>query len=696
MTPFQQTPENTLELIDAASTFNQDSMADESEQSKESRFRGVFSRFRVWIAERLAPHNEVSKRATRGALRSTLIVAGIFVLALGVRLLQCEDVYPEAIRNDSMLQRLRHFYTDEASRIRNQGSLLFATEAADPSDAGRIAHPPGYSILMAATGLGLGDSGAGLRYLQIVCASASCGLIFFIAVELLPIGVAAIAGLLSALSPHLAYYSLVLSPETFATFPILIGVYCLIKAYKRPRFWLLAAAGASIGLSCWLRANGLLLAPFLAVTIPIFFERGKRLRYSAILVGTALVVIAPITIRNWVAYHHFIPLSLGAGITLIEGIADYDVQGRFGLPVFDDYALKKDVEWHGREDYARNLWKPDGVERDRFRFDRGVSVIRANPVWFAGVMCRRATYMLRYNDFLRQQSAANTTLVPAVLAEPPYGHSPDTTGAVVWSQSPEDMLRNGSRRSETAEVSIIDDGSILQVASDGVEYREQFASAAILLDPNTDYLLTVPVRSVTGYTAIRVATADPRIVVAQAEMRDPPRKGKKSKEPSEASAPGFPDERPLTNLEIRFATGHLTQVWIVVTNHKPSPERPVAQIGGMELVKLGPTANQWTRMPRAVIRGVQKNVFKTERLLPLNLIGIALLALAGRFRALAILLAVPAYFLIFQSAFHTEYRYIVGIHYFLFVMGAIALYLIGAALSQALRGKFKATGAPSQ
>ena len=260
----------------------------------------------------------------------------------------------------------------------------------------------------------------------------------------------------------------------------------------------------------------------------------------------------------------------------------------------------------------------------------------------------------------------------------------------MWSQTPGDLFRDGTRRSEAAEISIIDDGAILQVASDGVAYREQFASPAVPVEPNTDYLLTIPFRSAQGYAAIRVAAADPRIVVAQAEMRDPPRKKNKKREARGASVLFSPDERPLTNLEIRFATSDITPVWIVVSNHNPGAEPPVVQIGGMELIKLGPTPNQWTRMPRAVIRGVQKNVFKTERLLPLNLIGLALLALAGRFRAVSILLAVPPITL-FQSAFHTEYRYIIGIHYFLFAMGAIAFYLMGATLRQIWRLNFNST-----
>jgi hypothetical protein len=39
-----------------------------------------------------------------------------------------------------------------------------------------------------------------------------------------------------------------------------------------------------------------------------------------------------------------------------------------------------------------------------------------------------------------------------------------------------------------------------------------------------------------------------------------------------------------------------------------------------------------------------------------------------------VLLAVPLYYLLAQSAFHTEYRYVLAIHYFLFIMAAVTLY----------------------
>jgi hypothetical protein len=97
---------------------------------------------------------------------------------------------------------------------------------------------------------------------------------------------------------------------------------------------------------------------------------------------------------------------------------------------------------------------------------------------------------------------------------------------------------------------------------------------------------------------------------------------------------------------------------------------------------IGPTPHLWTRYPRAIVRAIQKNLFKTERLLPLILIGVGLLAASRRGDTLVILLVVPCYYLLVHSAFHTEYRYILAIHYFLFVMAALTLYCGGVVIKR--------------
>jgi hypothetical protein len=272
--------------------------------------------------------------------------------------------------------------------------------------------------------------------------------------------------------------------------PILLGIYFLVKAYKNPRVEFIILAGACVGLSCWLRANALLLAPFMLLVLPVLFRRGLRLRFAATLLGSAFIVIAPMTVRNWIVFHHFVPVSLGAGQTMLEGIGDYDPERRFGIPNTDIELMKMEAEELNRPDYYGTLWQPEGIKRDRMRIARWWGIVRAHPAWFLGVMIQRGASMLRLER---------------------------------------------ARRISTG--------------------------------PPVTYLTLVP----------------------------------------------------------RFVVGKL------------------------------------------------QNLFITAIDLPLILLGAFLLFRSGKTRALAIFLVVPAYYVCIQSAVHTEYRYVLAVHYFLFILAAVSL-----------------------
>jgi len=138
-------------------------------------------------------------------------------------------------------------------------------------------------------------------------------------------------------------------------------------------------------------------------------------------------------------------------------------------------------------------------------------------------------------------------------------------------------------------------------------------------------------------------------------------------------------------IQLMFASGDRSAVRLVISNNGSTASLRVAQVSQANLFELGPTPCQWTRYPRAVVHGIQKNLFKTQVLLPLVIDGAILLGLAGRGRALMVLLAVPAYYLCVQSALSTEYRYILAIHYFLFVLAAATFMVISVAAMQMVR-----------
>ena len=108
-----------------------------------------------------------------------------------------------------------------------------------------LIHPPGYSILLGALyGTEHPDNHYfALRMLQVLCDGLSVLMLFLIAAEVFPFALSLIAGLLAALSPHQAYYSLWLSPDSLVVLPILSGVLFFIKASKQPKFSNIIAAG---------------------------------------------------------------------------------------------------------------------------------------------------------------------------------------------------------------------------------------------------------------------------------------------------------------------------------------------------------------------------------------------------------------------------------------------------------------------
>ena len=447
--------------------------------------------------------NERTAVNTLPARHRLLIVALIFCAALGVRLLNWQSAGNEALTvQTSVALNYKHL----AGLLRANGlrSLYDASSATSNPDL--MGHPPGYPILLSLVYRAIGDSDSAIQLLQITLDSLSVVIILLLTFELFPAAIGIIAGVLTAFAPQFSWNSLTLLPDSLAGLPVLLALLLVARSrnqnHRTNRSELLSMfiAGALIGVSCWLRANALLLAPFLIVLLLVIRKRAARWRPALALVGGALLIIAPLTIRNAMVFGSFIPVSLGAGQTLLEGIADYNSDGSLGLPQTDVELTRAEAEAFHRPDYANSLFSPDGIERDRARLARGVAVVRAHPFWFFGVMVRRAASMLKL-------------------------------------------------------------------------------------------------------------------------------------------------ERTPLRLQSNSAVG-------------------------------------WQRLFQLPLRFVQK-LFITAIFLPLTLLGAYLLGYQRQFQTLALLLVVPFYYFCMQSALHTEYRYVLVIHYFLFVLAAVGLYSIGCKITAA-------------
>jgi hypothetical protein len=639
-------------------TANDRMVSSDSGRTNSPSHESFVTRLRAWLAASLVTRSDESQPSKTHNQQFLAACLLIFLLALGVRLLTWHDLRLDVWKVQTYVTS---DYKYSAYLLARRDFKTFLT------DINRMGHPHGYPIVLAAIFKVYGDSDDAIQLLQIVGDSIAAVVVFLIVFELLPFGVALIAGLLTAFSPQFAYHSVLLLPDSLAALPILLAVYLIVRGFKRPTFLMFVLAGVLIGVSCWLRANALLLAPFLAICFALISERGLRLRFAAALLAGTIAVVAPVTIKNWVVFGHFVPLSLGAGQTLLEGIADYDNEKQLNIPETDLGIMRQEAEWYQRPEYGLLLFGNDGIKRERLRLARGFAVIRSRPLWFLSVMGRRAISSLRLDR------------VPLVAAAAPVTQPLKSADNLqpIWTHSPHELVAD-SVGSKGATVELVDDKRMLRIVGDETKYGNQIVSPPIAVKLDRDYLFRAPLKLEEGRALLKVTALDPNVAQHEALAAS-------VIDLVEGKAPA---DQPLKRIELPFVSRNHWQVRLVLANNASPSIHPVARMGTVELYELGPSAYQWTHFPRSVIRTVQR-FFLTAWMLPLTILGVVALSGARRRRTVLLLLSVPLYYLVVQSALHTERRYVIAIHYFLTMFAAIFLWLVFQSAKEGIRQLIK-------
>jgi hypothetical protein len=250
--------------------------------------------------------------------------------------------------------------------------------------------------------------------------------------------------------------------------------------------------------------------------------------------------------------------------------------------------------------------------------------------------------------------------------------------AVIWSGSPSDLIASGQRLSPGAAVTLEQNGQVLAITGDRSDYATQFASEPIIVEPYTDYILIIRVTGSGGTMAIKVLSADMKRALASASVSDvmaaatAAKVGPKAPPGDETSEP-VPVEIREVEIHMPFASGSHAKLYIALSNNGQGLGPAVLGISAAKLIAVGPTRGLVTRIPRVAIRSLQKVLFTTSSMLVLIFVGFGFCVLAKRFQSLVLIMAVPFYYLAAQSMLHTEYRYVLGIHYFVFIAAAITL-----------------------
>ena len=326
------------------------------------------------------------------------ILFTLILIAISVRVLTLQ--FMRAHLNDPAWFQVGSYakFDRQARDILDGRQRLFWIDDATRTDL--VQYPPAFPALVALIYKFTGDRSAYSVQLVLwfVDLILSLLLIAGIAATVWGLRAAIASGFLVGLSPLFAMYAAYPSADVPTTWFVLGGNWLLILAAQRKSVRLALAAGAALGIACWLRVNPLYLCVGWAMAMLLFVKAASSLRLkmaAAALAGTVLL-IAPIMIRNYLVFPDFTPTGGTIGVNLWEGLGETELGQQHGFIFGDDKMLARERERMGwPPEMQVDIQWPDGIRRDRERTRESLAFIRQHPVWYLGVMAGRMWGMLK-------------------------------------------------------------------------------------------------------------------------------------------------------------------------------------------------------------------------------------------------------------------------------------------------------------
>jgi hypothetical protein len=287
---------------------------------------------------------------------------------------------------------IRERLQNERHRIVDPAEIDYAPAVAHPHWLPLVSEVPGPGLMLAAVWELTGSER--LIYGKIVQIAIDLGvlLLFYWVVLLLFArrSTALIAAALYALCFPIARQTALVDPDIWAVYFTLAILALFLQAMRsqRPRPWLLAC-GLTVGIGALFRANvilqplalGLACALWPSIPRPAWFSlRARPLRDALLVSAVAALALTPWTIRNYVETHRFVPVRVGTGVTLWEGLGE--VHNDFGALDSDSGTYEQVHREHlnlilfsaAYDDYLRN---------------RALHAIASHPLFYAELLGRR-------------------------------------------------------------------------------------------------------------------------------------------------------------------------------------------------------------------------------------------------------------------------------------------------------------------
>jgi tetratricopeptide (TPR) repeat protein len=316
----------------------------------------------------------------------TLLILGLFLLSFVIRLIYLSQIKLNPYFDTPQIDALWHY--DWAKEI----------AAGDWMGREVFFRGPLYPYFLGVWYALFGESFYLPRLIQIIIGSLSCVLIFLLAKKLFNKPVGLIASLIACFYAPFIYFDAELLIPVLLIFLDLTMILLLLSAEVRlkKRWWFVA--GIVLGLSAIARPNILIFVPFVLLWICIrFWEKNKNTIIPSTLLFLlgGILIISPVTIRNWVVGKDLVLISSQGGINFFIG-NNYESDGKTataapGSLPYDGY---KDNIWItsvklAERSVGRKL-KPSEISD--FWFKQGFDFIRTHPLKYLGLLGKKLYY----------------------------------------------------------------------------------------------------------------------------------------------------------------------------------------------------------------------------------------------------------------------------------------------------------------
>ncbi len=227
----------------------------------------------------------------------------------------------------------------------------------------RVHRVPGFPALLAGSMWLFGESNFAARGVLAVVGTLGCAAVYALGRQLCDETIGLSACGLTAISPAMAGFSVLILSETLFAALLTLSLWCAAKwlmGTPRLRFGFLwpVATGACIAAATLVRPSWLLAGPALACFAVWLSRDRRRVLFESAVMFVALVgSMLPWAWRNHEVCGHWVFTTLWSGPSLYDGLHP-NATGESEMSFFDDERLMNRMsEWDVNENYKRRAWQ---------------------------------------------------------------------------------------------------------------------------------------------------------------------------------------------------------------------------------------------------------------------------------------------------------------------------------------------------